>query len=89
MSWATSYKNKRAFAEDARTHEAGDLKAAADQVETARAAAKLILDSGAVGDAERRDFSVSISGHSNPDHLPAKEYANDCLYVTVVQLTEA
>jgi hypothetical protein len=89
MSWHASYKNKSDFVNDVRSHESGDLKAAQDQVSAARAAAKVVLDSGAVGDSARRDFSVSISGHSNPNHLPAAKYANDMIQVAVYQLTEA
>lgn len=56
-----------------------------DQIKAARAAAMSLLDSGCVGAGEF--FSVSISGHANPDHKPADGWANDSVSVNVRQAT--
>lgn len=56
-----------------------------EQVNAARAAAKGLVASGAVGDGEKA-FSVTLSGHSNEGHEPADGWANDCVTVNVVQV---
>jgi hypothetical protein len=48
------------------------------------AAAKSLVESGALGD-DTREFTVALSGHSNPGHAPVPGYANDSIYVSVAQ----
>lgn len=54
-----------------------------EQVAAAKAAAKAIIASGAVGTGEA--FQVSLSGHTNPEHQPRTGYANDLMMVSVTQ----
>lgn len=56
------------------------------QVRAAKAAAKDIIESQAVGGTDKH-FNVSLSGHSNPGHEPAKGMANDFITVSIGQVT--
>jgi hypothetical protein len=83
MSWSRSYSSLEDFrnrkpAFDASTPEEND------QVEAAHKAAEAIIASGSAG-AEGKDFFISLSGHTNPNHEPRPGYANDCISVTVSQ----
>lgn len=59
-----------------------------EQVAVAKKAALAIVKSGAVGGTDKH-FNVSLSGHANPDHEPAEGWANDCITVSVAQITVA
>jgi hypothetical protein len=54
------------------------------QVKSAHAAAKAIIDSGCVGSGP---YYVGISGHANPEHKPREGWANDSVYVSISQIT--
>lgn len=58
-----------------------------DQVKAAKAAAKAVIESGAVGKGEA--FTVALSGHANPAHVPTSGYANDLVTVSVTQTNAA
>jgi hypothetical protein len=58
-----------------------------EQLMRAKEAAKALIDSGAVGESDKYDFTVYLSGHSNPDHMPVSGWANDQITVTVSQNT--
>jgi len=58
---------------------------AKQQIDTAVAAAKVLVESGAVG----AHVGVSLSGHANPEHKPKQGWANDTIAVSVYQLTPA
>lgn len=77
MSWSASYASKDDFSSDARSsHSSSDIPQ--DQLDTARAAAKSIMESGAIG--VEKDFSIYLGGHCNPDHV-----GNDFITVTINQ----
>lgn len=44
-----------------------------------------LVDSGAVGDPEHFDFTVTLSGHANDGHEPREGWANDCATISVYQ----
>lgn len=83
MSWST-YTVGLAADIDARLDALQVLPAGAperdQQIAVAKAAAKTILASGAVGDVA---FTVSIAGHSNPGHQPTAGYANEMIVVNI------
>ena len=58
-------------------------------IEAAKAGALALIESGAYGDPKDPEigFSVNLSGHANPDHKPYEGWANDCVTVSVGQLT--
>src|SRR3982750_3519078 len=47
--------------------------------------ARALVDSGAVGNPDKYEFNVYLSGHSNTEHNPAQGMANDQVTVTVSQ----
>lgn len=55
-----------------------------EQMNVAADAATKIIASGAVG-GPGKEYHVSVSGHANPEHEPAKGWANDCVTVSVSQ----
>lgn len=55
-----------------------------EQMDIAADAATKIIASGAVGGAGK-EYSVTVSGHANPDHEPLAGWANDELTVRVWQ----
>lgn len=60
------------------------------QLEAAKAAAKALILSGAVGATEGSEavwFRTSLSGHANPDHKPSGTFVNDTITVSVSQVT--
>ncbi len=76
------------FDEAAAAYEAGRAAndytlddAAKDGIAAARAAVKAVVESGAVGSGL---VTVTVSGHANPGHKPAKGWSNDCVQVYVV-----
>jgi hypothetical protein len=86
MSWSRSYDSRENFANDVPQYPSpiatGD--GVQEQIATARAAAQQVIDSGVVGGTDK-DFSVNLSGHSNPGHEPAPSWANDCLTISINQ----
>lgn len=58
-----------------------------DQVAAAKKAVLALVKSGAVGDGEA--FQVTLSGHANTDHKPAQGWANDVVTVSVAQTNAA
>ena len=57
-----------------------------EQFEVGKQVLATILASGAVGDTDKR-FKVALYGHANPNHEPAKGWANDSITLTVTQAT--
>ena len=89
MSWLIGYASKENLEKDER--EPGGFPAeptleVSHQIETARAAARNIIESGAVGYAGK-DFRVSLSGHANPSHERTEKYANDYITIAIYQKT--
>jgi hypothetical protein len=85
MSWSAFYANKEDFANDvAQPHLTNLSSEAANQWQLARVVAAEILASGKVG-APEKDWTVSLSGHANPNHEPKESWANDTITVTVSQ----
>lgn len=60
--------------------------AGADQADQAVEAAKAIVASGVVG-GPGATVAASLSGHGNPGHVPAPNWANDTTAVSVYQVT--
>lgn len=92
MSWSASLGATKATDIDAAIDgcatsppEDGLDEEVVEQVNAARAAAKGLVASGAVGDSEKA-FTVTLSGHSNEGHEPADGWANDCVTVTIAQV---
>jgi hypothetical protein len=86
MSWNATYSSKAEFEANAPSFESCSKEPQVqDQVEIARSVAKLVIESGAIGNAETKEFAVSISGHANPEHEKKVGYANDCISVSVYQ----
>jgi hypothetical protein len=56
----------------------------ADQFESAKDVAYMIVGAGAVGGSEKK-FVVTLSGHSNPGHEPRAGWATDMITVSVQQ----
>lgn len=56
-----------------------------EQISAAKAAAKSLLASGAVGNGEDVRVSVGINGHANPDHAYSEGMAQDTISVSVRQ----
>lgn len=54
----------------------------AQQFTVAKEAVRDLVDSGAFGEGE---FSVSLSGHGNPNHEKTPGWANDFISITVTQ----
>jgi hypothetical protein len=87
MSWNKVYATREQFDADSPSSGFGTEEAeAAEQVDAARTAAQAILDSGAIGDANR-PVSIVLSGHANPGHVPRDGFANDTITVNVTQLS--
>jgi hypothetical protein len=80
MSWFKNYASKEDFNADVVS--VGTPEPPTDQVSIARKVAREVMDSGAVGGP---DFTVSLSGHANPNHGKTEGWANDTITVTVSQ----
>jgi hypothetical protein len=52
---------------------------------TAHRAVRVMLESGAFGTGE---FTVSLSGHANPDNKPTPGYGNDFVSISINQQRE-
>jgi len=61
-----------------------DSKERDEQVETAAQAVLAVIDSGVVGEPGA-GFYVTLSGHANPNHQPASDWANDWLSISISQ----
>jgi hypothetical protein len=57
-----------------------------DQLTAAKDAAIGLIESGSLGTADAR-YTVILSGHANPGHVPAPEggWANDCVTISIYQ----
>jgi hypothetical protein len=53
-----------------------------EQFEAAKDAARVLVESGAVGD---RPVRINLNGHANPGHEPTEGYANDMITVSISQ----
>lgn len=90
MSWGASLKPTPA-AEFAAAVDAMETPSAptetqeetAAQFEAAKAAAKAIMASGAIGTLG--EYTVSMTGHAEPDHIRRDGYSADMLYVQVAR----
>jgi hypothetical protein len=65
-----------------------------EQAEAAVEAVNTLIDSGVLGEVGTAKkpgmrFTVSVSGHANPDHKPADGMANDSVNITISQYTAA
>lgn len=65
--------------QDAKEEHVGEAVAAAIR------ALDLLIASDAVGEAGTT-YSVSASGHANPDHKPVEGWANDTISVSITQV---
>lgn len=86
MSWHRYYDCQEAYYNDAPTHASGeaDTQEMLEQLNAADAAVEALLGSDAIGD-RFKDYSISISGHCNPEHQPRDGYATDNITVSVTQ----
>lgn len=89
MSWSKSYESYELFKADKLSvfHEQQEVQ---DQMKVARKAVEDIVESGAVGkvsdwDKEKKDFSIVIGGHANPDHTPVSGWSNDSISISIYQ----
>lgn len=57
-----------------------------DQAELAVKVAVEIVQRGVVGD-DTKKFTISLSGHGNPNHEPQEGFVNDMIHVNVQQST--
>lgn len=90
MSWSTHTEPREApaiFQAIDATEPSSDISEEGEaQLRVAKAAAKDIIESQAVG-GDGKQFNVSLSGHANPGHEPASGMANDFVTVSVGQVT--
>lgn len=91
MSWSLSVSNKSAdeleeALEGASSTSREQSQESSEQVTAAIDAAIAIVESGAVGDKDKK-FTVSLSGHSNAGHEPAAGMANDVINISVSQFS--
>lgn len=56
-----------------------------ESIQLAKAAIKMLLCSGAVGDPATYSFYVSASGHSNAGYAPKSGWSNDQVTISVSQ----
>lgn len=54
-----------------------------ESISVAARAAIEVATSGAMGDADR--IAVTLSGHANPDHVPAEGWSNDAITISLYQ----
>lgn len=59
-----------------------DSGAVCQQIDAAAKAAASLLNSGALGDGP---WTLTLSGHANPDHKPAPGWANDAVTIAAYQ----
>jgi hypothetical protein len=97
MSWSRSFKSLEDFMHDIGDPPLPLDGDAMQQIGIARQAAERIIVSRAVGGngslqradsvqgANDKDFSITLAGHSNPNHEPKAGWANDTITVTVTQ----
>jgi hypothetical protein len=94
MSWSKGFPNKESFGnkeqrEEARASVISQSGAdAGQQFDAACTAADIVINSGSIGDSAK-DFSISLSGHSNPNHEPTPGWANDCVTINIYQTAPA
>lgn len=88
MSWSRHYANVADFKLDVPEFQTNqserDKSIVMQQVNAGREAARMLLESKAVG-CTCKDYAVSISGHANPKHEPQEGWATDSITVTVTQ----
>jgi hypothetical protein len=58
-----------------------------DQFAKAKTVAQDIILSGVLGDPATKRFNVNIGGHGNPNHEPAQGWVNDCISISISQLS--
>jgi hypothetical protein len=56
------------------------------QFERAQEAAEELIISGVVGDMDGQKFTVTMSGHANPNHEPVSGMARDFVSLTISQV---
>src|SRR5258707_4956206 len=86
MSWSLSMEKTTAEQFDAAVDAAGEGSPAptaeqAEQIAAAKAAAKAIFASGALG--REGEYFASMSGHAEPGHERRKGFSGDMVHVTV------
>lgn len=94
MSWYASYKYEDsdvteetypALAGLVEQVEQGVLsKEIGEQVFVTASTVHDIIGSGVVGDPKGK-FSITVSGHANPEHKPASGWANDSIVINIYQ----
>lgn len=97
MSWYVSYKYEDSdITEETHPALAGVIeqveqgvlsKEAGEQVFVTVATVHDIIGSGVVGDPDGK-FSITVSGHANPEHKPASGWANDSVVINIYQTQE-
>lgn len=55
--------------------------------EAAREAATELISSGAFGAYFKTKFKVRMGGHANVQHQPSGSWVNDCVTISVAQIT--
>lgn len=89
MSWSRSYPTRSTFnADEPQGATEIDTLEMQEQVDIARAAARSIIESGAVG-TQDKDLSISLFGHANPGHEPAKGWSNDYIQINISQVVQS
>jgi hypothetical protein len=87
MSWSRNYNSSKDFLLDKPSfppptdHDEPHVR---EQIDAAREAARALIASGAIG-KKGIEFSVNLSGHANPEHKPAPNYANDTVTINIYQ----
>jgi len=66
-----------------------DVSEVHEALDSAMEAVRTLVTSAAFGNMSNVDFQVNISGHANPGHVPAPGWANDCITISISQLTRA
>lgn len=77
-------KLKEAQAASFATYTEAPSQGVIEQAELANHLAQEAVESGVVGNTTH-SFSISVSGHANPDHEPDPSYANDMITINIYQ----
>lgn len=83
MSWGRTYSSIKDFIDENPSSQYGDVPD--DVSDAVHEAVGKLLDSNAAGHHTKYDFTISTSGHWNPNHEPASGMANDFIQVSILQ----
>lgn len=90
MSWSKQFGSKLIFGSEEERKQARDSiesqngKEATEQFDAAVEAVEQIIASGSIGDSSK-DFTITMTGHSNPGHTARPNYSNDMIYLSITQ----